>query len=243
MHAEELSERVVRARSDRKEFEALLAEYRPFVLSAAGKTCGRFVDFHDDEASVGLIAFEEAVRRFDPETGRFLPFAERVIRSRIIDHLRVERRSAGTVPLDEPAEDEDGSEAPNDRLRYRNSGLWVGPMPRSEDPVRLEVLALARILEPYGISFRDLVRCSPKAGKTREACGRAARAIASDPALLGAMRKTRTLPLARLDSSEGVPRKTAERHRKYIVCLAEILSGEFSHLAGYVRSEGKGEGR
>ena len=52
------------------------------------------------------------------------------------------------------------------------------------------------------------------------------------------MRKNKALPMKELELASGVARKILDRHRRYIIAAAEILSGEYPVLAeylGYIR--------
>ena len=103
---------------------------------------------------------------------------------------------------------------------------------------REEIAAAQEILKPYGFSFFDLAESSPKAEKTKAACCSAVIALLKDEELLDKMRKNKALPMKELEKASGVARKILDRHRRYIIAAAEILSGEYPVLAeylGYIR--------
>ena len=54
------------------------------------------------------------------------------------------------------------------------------------------------------------------------------------PSLLSQMRKTRMLPMKELEAVSGVSRKILDRHRRYIIAAAEILSGDYPILSAYL---------
>lgn len=220
----EIDDRVLLASGDDREFEALLTEYRPFIASCACKAAGRFIDEHDDEMSIAIIAFNEAVKRYRIRDGRFLPYAGKVIRCRLIDHKRSKYREAGTIPLDEV---EDANSLKN--------AICTSMESRIDDPVCMEIEELSNALKQYGLRFADVAKCSPKSQKTKKACAAAAKCILSRTELLLFIRKSKKLPVIQIEKISGISRKTLERHRSYIVCLAEILSGEYSCLTEYVK--------
>ena len=49
--------------------EEIIIKYKPFVFKVVSKICGEFISSSDDEASVGLIAFNEAIDNYNPEKG------------------------------------------------------------------------------------------------------------------------------------------------------------------------------
>jgi RNA polymerase sigma factor len=57
------------------------------------------------------------------------------------------------------------------------------------------------------------------------------------------MRETARLPALFLEKNSKIPRKILERHRKYIIAAAEILSGEYPFLAQYLQGIRKEMGK
>lgn len=71
---------------DRDAREEIIRRHRLFIIRVAAAFCKRQIVWNDDEASIALIAFNEALDVFD--AGRGIPFpafARLVIRSRIAD--------------------------------------------------------------------------------------------------------------------------------------------------------------
>lgn len=77
-----------------------ITDYQPYVAKVTSRFCKRYVDpARDDEFSIALGAFNEAINQFSPQAGRsFLGFSEQVIRRRLIDYVRKEQRFAGQIP-------------------------------------------------------------------------------------------------------------------------------------------------
>ncbi len=221
----ETEQRVQRAKGDEKEFEALLKDYRPFIAAAASRGACKYVSEHDDEMSIALIAFSEAVQRFRPESGRFLPFAKQVIHSRLVDEARSNSREVKSVPYELS---DDGKSVESQRATSLDS--------RFDDPVKLEIESLSATLKTYGFGFADVAKCSPKHKSTKKDCARAVRCILDHPEFQEQMIKSRQLPASGIQKLTGIPLKLIERHRIYIVCLTEILLGEYAYLSEYVKS-------
>ncbi len=80
----------------------------------------------------------------------------------------------------------------------------------------------------------DLTECSPKAEKTRKACARALSYLVRSPVMISEMRESKLFPLKMTEINTGVPRKILERHRKYLIVAAEILSGDYPYLSDYL---------
>lgn len=236
-----INERAVRAGYSETEFEALISEYRPFIASCVYKTAGKHTDTHDDAMSIAMIAFEEAIRRYDPCSGNFLAFAGNVIRCRLIDQMRKNRNAARVISLDSYVREDAAKDRRRDRVQYEF--LSQKPQSRYDDPVKLEVDELSSALQEYGLRFADVARCSPKAQKTKAACRKAARLLSGEPGLLEELRRTGQLPARQIEQITGISRKTMARHRSYIMCLAEILAGEYTYLARYAHCDEEGNDR
>jgi len=89
-----------------------ITDYQPLVAKITSRFCKRYVDpSQDDEYSVALMAFNEAINQYSKDAGvTFFSFAETVIRRRLIDHLRKESRHRHLVPYSSlEVEDEDHS--------------------------------------------------------------------------------------------------------------------------------------
>ncbi|MEW6308670.1 MAG: RNA polymerase sigma-I factor [Bacillota bacterium] len=213
--------------------EELLREYAPFACRVAARACGRFVVAgQDEEASIALIALNEAVDAHREERGSgFLPFAETVIKRRLIDHFRRER-GRREVPLSEfDEEDADGGTINPVELKAATA------RPETEAEVverRLELEAYATQLARYGLTLEDLVRVSPKHEDARLRAIAVARVLFHDAGLRGHLVARGELPLKALAEKSGVSEKTLERQRKYIIAVAVILIEGLSSLAAFL---------
>lgn len=143
----ELEAKVYQAKQDESVLSELIETYKPFINSSAAAVTNHFTDSSSDEASVAMLAFCEAVKTFDSKKGYFLPYAQTVIKSRMIDYMRKENPRFQTVALEHI--DNELSE-------------------NFENPVRIEIEALDASLERYNISFLELADCSPKSHKTKK---------------------------------------------------------------------------
>lgn len=97
-----LEQQVLLAKEDEGVLETLIEERKDWILKCASASVHHDVTDSDDEWSVTLWAFHEAVRFYRPEKGNFLSFADLVISRRLTDFLRSEGRREGELPV-EPA--------------------------------------------------------------------------------------------------------------------------------------------
>ena len=233
---DEFSERALSSKEDEKEFNRFAEDNKGFIKSCASATCKRYIDENDDEWSVALIAFYEAVRSFDEGKGRFAAFAGLVIDRRLKDHFDRETRHAGEISTspDTFDGDIDAENADAHEIAVAKAAAGDAILPEHDNPVRDEIEALSQLLRRYDIALFDLGKCSPKAAKTKRGCAAAVRAVLDDRHLLEDMRRKGNLPYTQLLGVENVTKKILERHRKYIITAVEILDGDYPNLAEYM---------
>ena len=225
-----IQEKVLRAKTDEMEFERLVNEFSVHLRQTAYRTVGRYIDESDDEWSVVLLAFHEAVQQYEPGRGTFTAFGDMVVKRRLIDEIRRQARRRDEISVDIETTHEKLKADTADRQKERQS------------EIRLEIEALTEVLKKYEISFSDLAECSPKAGRTRKSCGKVINLLAENEELLSAMRAAGRLPVKKICEIGKIPPKILERHRKYIIVAVEITVGDYPHLDEYIkriRTEGR----
>lgn len=232
----DLERNVLSAKTDENKLADLIEANRAFILRCASDTVHRYVTDSDDEWSIALMAFAEAVRDYEGEKGSFHGFAAIVIKRRVLDYLRAQSRYdelAVTPGAFEDTLDEDEAGGVELRVQQRMAEAAADGDDVSAR-AREEIAAMQEILGAYGFSFFDLAEASPKTEKTKRSCGKAIRTLIESAVLLAKMRLAHLLPIRELSLASGVVRKILERHRRYIIAGAEILDGDFPILAGYL---------
>ena len=235
----ELEQQALAAKTDERAFNELVESSKSWILRVASETTKRYVTDSDDEWSIALMAFSEAVQSYETEKGSFRGLAAMVIRRRVVDYLRTEGRHADELSV-LPAAFEDGldeDETGGVELQVQRRMAQEADAAPGEDAAslaRAEIAELQDILRLYGFTFFDLADASPKAEKTKQSCGKAVRTMLATAVLMAQMRLKRLLPIKELSTASGVVRKILERHRKYIIASSEILDGDFPILAGYL---------
>lgn len=222
--------------------ESLVRRYTPFVLRVASQAAGRYVELgRDDEASVALVAFNEAIDRYDPARGAsFLGFAATVISRRLVDHFRHDLARRREVPLSVlggSAAEVPGvsAEGPPGESEIALSLAERAYREQEEAQARREEVRRYReLLAAYGISLAELVRVSPRHADARRRAVAAARLLARQPELSAHLRAKGELPLRSLERVTGLSRKTLERQRKYIIAVALILLEDLPYLEAYL---------
>lgn len=166
---------VYAAKEDAKIADDLIRRYIPFISSEASKCISRLCTKHDDEFSIAMMAFHEAILGYDRERGAFLAYASMLIRSRIIDYQRKESKHRGNISLyTETGEDDrtimDDLEDEHDRFE-ESANL---------EATKQEIEDLSSVMAEFGVSFSDVANNSPKQERTLEACASAVRFAAEN---------------------------------------------------------------
>ena len=212
----------------------LITDYQPYIARVAGRFCKRYVDpARDDEYSIALEAFNEAIDSYSADAGRsFLGFAETVIRRRLIDHFRKEERFGQQIPYS-AFDTEDEEEQVVNPAEIRESVARYEAA-RAAEERRLEIALYSEELSAFGITFRELAGCAPKHADSRRALIGIARRLAENEALMEQLRGKGLLPIKELMQLTEVSRKTLERNRKYLIAVALIFAGPYPCLRDYL---------
>ena len=231
------------AKMDPEAADALIGQYMGFIRSETVKfTHTAPENGHEDELSIAMLAFYEAILSYEKNRGAFLPYAARAIRNRLIDHYRSEKRHGNVVSLHAPVADEED-----------HSLLDTLPDTRDEIgafDVRIasqrEIQEFGAQLAGFGISFSEVADNCPRQGRTLAACRRVLDYARTAPELLDSLAETGRLPMNELAAGSGTDKKTMERHRKYLVAILlaftngyEIIRGHLCQLAPARGGRGK----
>lgn len=217
--------------------EELIKNFTPYILKVTSKVSGRYVRLgEDDEVSIGLMAFNEAIDCYDcTKNIAFLSFAETVMRRRLIDFYRKEQNNSKNVPLSTfETDDDDNKESALYHIEAKQS-TQVHIEGNLAAERKEEILEYNRQLREFGITFAELVEISPKHEDARVRAMEAAGVIAQDRELAAYLKRKKELPLKVLSERVDISRKTLERQRKYIIAVALIMINDYGHLKQYVQ--------
>ena len=220
-YRQSLEDRIIRSKNDKDKTSILISQFKPFIASVAQKKVGRYLQYGtDDELSVGLMAFSEAVNSFDWERGKFLSFARMVISARLIDYFRKLERDRGAGFVDD--------EAAEDTLDIKSMERY-GLDSEAEDR-KMEVIEYTQKLKSWGISLEELVRVSPQKVELRAYYKKAAKIIINNKEILDSLLETKRLPIKEIGEIMEMHRKKLERGRIYIIAMVLALLENFSYL-------------
>lgn len=229
----ELDYFVLEAAKDEAKLNILINQNEFNILKCASTVTHHYVTKSDDEWSIALLAFVQAVKSYELAKGSFIKFAELIIKRRLIDYSRSQGKYNSEISVNPIIFDGEQGEMEEDvsiQIAVTNEITK-----ETNTDIKYEIESVNTIFLQYGFSFFDLTTCSPQAKKTKTACSKAVAFLLHNPVIIHEIRSTKMLPIKIIEKNAKVPRKILERHRKYIIAAVEILSGEFPNLAEYLR--------
>ncbi len=224
-----LEKRVLLAqKGEEKTRNQLIEEYKPFIQKTLSKQLSRYVEEQNDEAvSVGLIAFNDAIDRYEAKRGSFLPFAATVIKNRTIDHLRKTSQQFDVVPVSSLVR-EDGTE---DEIWGRKN--WQPDLEEQAvmaDEMKKFVLRLSH----FGITLDELVAEAPKHKDTRTKAVSMAHWLYNQPELRHKIMDSGRMPLKEIERYTGLTKKVIDRSKKLIIAVMIVLDSDLDTMKKYV---------
>lgn len=211
-----------------------ITDYQPYVAKLTSRFCKRYVDpERDDEFSIALNAFNEAINQFSTQSGgSFFGFAQTVIRRRLIDYIRKEQRHFGQVPMSSFDTEDDEAQIVNPIERHQAIEHYEKEKLTQER--KFEIDDLNQELSEFGVSFYDLIDASPKHADSRMMLIEIGKRLADESVLMNILLNKRMLPIKELLERMDLSRKTLERNRKYIIAIALIFHGSYPYLKDFL---------
>lgn len=228
----DINKRVLEVRGNSEELNKFMEEFKPFIISTAEKTLNRYVDCkNDEEWSIALLAFNEAIGNYEINKGSFLSFSKMVIKARLIDYYRKESKHKNMIYINKISDEEEEIDLSEkqaiDEYHKENSNEYR----------KIEIQQLTEELKKWDITFKDLVKASPKRTATRKIYNIIIDFILNDEKALNYVLNKKTIPIAEIEKNTLVPRKKIERSRKYIISVLLIILGDYEYLKEYVNLE------
>ena len=201
----------------------IIDSHMPFIIKSISDVTGRYVSCeNDEELSVGMLAFSEAVERYDNEKGHFLSYAKLVISSRIKNYLKGENRHVHSS-LEELLDS--GIEFKDEYLEQKeDNSILVEQIEKLKSEIEL-----------FGFSLDDLVNEAPKQQATRENAINLAQKITEEEEFVSFMYLKRRLPIKKIVLKFGVTEKVVKRSKKFIISVVIIINKNLNALKNWIR--------
>lgn len=233
--SETINERVERIRFLKAEKSDFIQEYKPFIAATVEKCVGRYVIYgQDDELSIGLMAFEEAINHYDVSKGNFLSFAQNVIKRRVIDYYRKEKKHQNVTSINDYYPDEADGDSVYDYMTTAEQIQGQYFEKEVNELRRMEIMQLKSELEKFDLSFSDIAKSTPKHKGTKQSYLEIVKFIVGNKEIADKIKQKKYIPVAEIQMATNLPRKTIERARNYVIAAVLILTGDYYSLREYI---------
>jgi len=234
-----LDQRAVAAKNSEPEEKSLLEDFMPFLNARVARyTAHLGVSYSDDALSISMLALHEAVSKYDITKGHFFPFADRVVRARIIDHIRkVSKQDNNTISL---SEDDDYENSPGASMINIASLRNYDEQQRRARLVD-EIEQFKSELTSWGITMDALTKSSPKHKALRKTYNELLSAVMASPDIMQTINIKRYFPINAISKNTGLPQKKLERARIYILAALIIKAGDYELISEFIDERGAGK--
>lgn len=213
----DLESQIIEIQNNKNELKrnTIIDKYTPFIIKTTSNVLGRYIEIeNDEEFMIALEGFNEAINRFKPDKGRFISFAQMVIRSRILDHL-----SKAKLPIDEEVE-----------VKEHESSTSIEKEVSLQDEIKRYQIKI----KEFGLSFEDLIEESPTHKETRCRCLKLARLVSKDSDYRNWIMKKKRLPITKMALEYSATKRMIKYSKKYILSLAIVYIYKFDELEEYI---------
>jgi RNA polymerase sigma factor len=222
-----LTERIERAKTDKLVLNNLIIEYLPFIKKALGGVFFK-AEVRRDYLTEAMLAFIQSVQTYRPEDGAFIPYAQTVIRNRLINAANKEinlKKSFFAVST------KDGEKEP---VWETETAQRQYDFLEEQKNLQMEIIELNNEFSQWGFDVAILEKNGPKQERSRRVCHGIARKALENPELITEMIQTRKLPIQRLAVLSGVSEKTLEKYRRYIAAVIIIIRGDYPYIHSFL---------
>jgi RNA polymerase sigma factor len=217
------NEKLALAKTGKMALNKFIGEYMPFIKKCVG---GVFFkgEARRENLSEAMLGFIQSVETYNAEDGAFIPFAQTVIRNRLIDAARREIKIKTPLFSISPAANE--KDTPWEyEISQRNYALL-----EEQENLRMEITDINAEFSQWGFDCFDLVRECPRQERSRRTCHIIARKALENETLVADVLRTCKLPVKQLAGSTGISEKVIEKYRRYIAAVIVIIAGNYPYM-------------
>ena len=204
--------------------DKLIQDYMAFIVKTVSSITGRYVSVeNDDELSIALIAFKEAIDKYEESRGSFSSFAKLVISSRVKNYLIKENRNNKVESIE----------------ALKDKGIDISEVAETvveeSDELSNEIGKLKNEIEAFGFTFEDLVDEAPKHEDTRRNAIELSEKVSKEKPLTSFMYEKRRLPIKQISVKFSVTEKVIKRSKKFIIYVVIIIDKNFRNLRLWIK--------
>ncbi|AKL96853.1 RNA polymerase sigma factor SigI [Clostridium aceticum] len=209
--------------------EQLIQEYIPFITKSLSNQLHKYIELENDDVfSIGLIAFNEAIDKYDEKKGNFLSFASLVMKSRVIDQWRREYKASQRIKT---------VQLLNENREEIQEDAAIEEGFESQIELKIDMATLVERMKDFGVSLEDLIKSAPKHGDTKNTAIKIGRYVYENQLLREKFIRTQNLPITQIVKNLEVSKKVIQRNRKFIIAVIFILESNLDTLKHYLSIE------
>lgn len=198
--------------TNQQERSELIDDYKPFILKIVSNLKNAYVSIeNDEEYSIGLIAFDEAIKRYKIDKGHFLGFAKLVIESRLKNFWQ--------------------SEARHQHDSIDNLTVSV------EDHIdlKLEIEAFEKELQYFGLDFDLLIDYQPKHMDTRTRAIEIGQLTGLNKTIMTQVYSKRRLPVTLISRTFNYSVKIIKTSKFFILATSLVFYKNFENIINWIK--------
>lgn len=208
------------AKREQNARDVMIQKYMPFIVKCVSDFTGSYVRIGDsDELSIGLMAFNEAIDRYDVQRGLFLSYAKLVIISRLKTHLV--KQNTNIQPMEIQG------------LDHLQSADILNEFQKT-DALEDEIAVWKEELLKFKITFKDLLEKKPKHKDSRERHFKIAKQVSAHEPIVTVMFDKYRLPIQKIHVELKTSVKILERNRTFITSVIIIFVKELGAIKRWI---------
>lgn len=209
---------------EKTDINTLIESHMPFIISTITKITKRYVSLeNDEEVSIALLAFNEAVQKYSDDRGPFLPFAQLVITSRLKNYFKKENSKYLKVSLD--TLEEEGIQLSEElKNPIEDKSLLIE-----------EIDLLKKEIDEFGFTLDELADEAPKHSDTRKNAINLSQKVSKDEPLTNFMFIKKRLPIKQITLKYTVTEKIIKGSKKFIITGIIIFYRNFRNLRLWIK--------
>ncbi len=212
--------------------EKFIEDYIPFIIKIISSFYStKIVDVRNsDEYSIGLMAFNEAIDKFDASKNtKFLNFARMVIRRRMVDYFRkISSKSKHEIPFSY-------FDSKNESELEEKLNVFDFSTETTRYDLIQELNSFSKELEAFGLSIKNLPDYMPKHKDSKQMCLSIAKNIIDNKEVYNKLMTKKYFPMKEISKIIDVHPKTVERNREFIICICIIHKNDYENFKGYLK--------
>lgn len=195
-----------------EQINEFIKKYQPFIIKTISQLKKGYVSSSNDEFSLGLFAFHQAIKNFDPKRGNFLSFAKTVISNELKNYWQTEARQNHEFYDEE----------------------MISSNYEQENKLKLEILYLENQLQQFNICFDDLVDSPIVFKKTRQKVVHIAKESSKDKEVVQHLYQKRRLPISMIAKRQRASIKVIKTHKKFITSVIIICHEKYTEIIKFI---------